>query len=77
MGLVDTAGDTNYLNDTVLFLTNATLNGTRLGNFSYAAGPETDDKLTELIVMIITSVLLGCMILITVIGKFGHIRNLA
>lgn len=76
MGLIDASGDTNYLNDTASFLVNATFNGSGLGNYSNAVGPETEDNLAELIVMIVTTVMLGFMILITVIGGFDQMLGI-
>lgn len=70
MGLVDDASDTTFLNDTASLLMNVTLNGTRLlGNYSDALEPESDENLAETIVLYVTSVMLGFMILITVIGN--------
>lgn len=77
MGLVQAASDINYLNESATFLINATtLNDTQVGNYSDAAGRETEDNLAETIVMIVTTVLLGLMILITVIGECDRSKNI-
>lgn len=60
-GTNDTSAASSYLNGTFNLNSTRSLNGT--------GGAHTDEDVTELIIMAVTSVLLGLMILITVIGK--------
>lgn len=80
---IDNGSPDSYLSSDINNFLNDSFNGT----FNLSSTPisnrtdtNSDEDVTELIVMIVTSVLLGLMILMTVIGKlicavFNHFKN--
>lgn len=62
----------NFPNDTYF---NGTFNLSSTPILNGTGGGRTDEDVTELIIMVVTSVLLGLMILITVIGLRAHLHN--
>lgn len=69
---IDNGGPDSYLSSDINNFLNDSFNGTfNLSSTPISNGTDTnsDEDVTELIIMAVTSVLLGLMILITVIGK--------